>query len=66
MDDNNNKTLELSEFAKAIKDFRIDIPSNDVTKVYKFFDRDGSNSIDYDELLRVIRGPMNNFRKNLV
>jgi len=29
-------------------------------------DRDGSGEIDYDELLRAIRGPMNEFRTNLV
>ena len=66
MDDNNNKTLELPEFAKAIKDFRIDIPGPDVERVFHYFDRDGGGNVDYDELLRAVRGPMNNFRKSLV
>lgn len=59
MDDNNNKTLEPEEFAKAIKDFRIEIPENDIARVFNAFDRDGSGNVDYDELLRIVRGPMN-------
>ena len=65
MDDNENKMLELTEFAKAVQDFRIDIPSSDVNRVFKYFDRDQSGTVDYDELLRIVRGPMNAFRKNL-
>lgn len=65
MDDNNNKSLEIEEFVKAVKDFRVDIPENDLQRVFDAFDRDGGGTVDYDELLRVVRGPLNNFRKNL-
>ena len=34
--------------------------------VFNAFDRDGSGAIDYDEFVRGVRGPMNNFRKKIV
>ena len=35
-------------------------------QLYRAFDRDRSGTVDYDEMLRGIRGPMNSFRRNLV
>jgi Ca2+-binding EF-hand superfamily protein len=66
MDDNNNKTLELEEFRKACRDFRVDVADNEIGRLFNAFDRDGSGAVDYDELLRYVRGPMNQFRINLV
>jgi len=65
-DDNNNRSLDISEFRKAIRDFQIDIADGDVQKVFNFFDKDKDGSINYDELLSGVRGPINNFRKKLV
>lgn len=66
MDDNNNHSLELEEFRKACNDFRVDVNANDIGRLFNAFDRDGSGNVDYDELLRIVRGPMNNMRVNLV
>lgn len=33
--------------------------------MFKIFDRDGSGEISYEEFLRIIRGEMNDFRKNI-
>jgi Ca2+-binding EF-hand superfamily protein len=52
MDDNDNKSLELEEFAKACKDFRVDVADSDIQRLFNAFDRDGSGNVDYDELLR--------------
>jgi len=35
-------------------------------ELFRALDRDGQGTIDYDELLRSVRGPMNSFRQNLV
>eukprot|EP00362_Geleiidae_sp_MMETSP1317_P000036 CAMPEP_0201282598 /NCGR_PEP_ID=MMETSP1317-20130820/6093_1 /ASSEMBLY_ACC=CAM_ASM_000770 /TAXON_ID=187299 /ORGANISM="Undescribed Undescribed, Strain Undescribed" /LENGTH=60 /DNA_ID=CAMNT_0047595785 /DNA_START=1086 /DNA_END=1268 /DNA_ORIENTATION=+ len=59
MDDDNSKNLNVAEFTKAVNDFRIDIGPSEITKVFNYFDRDSSGTIDYDELLRAVRGPMN-------
>ena len=65
MDDNNSHDLDINEFKKAIKDFKVNILERDIEKLYNIFDRDRSGSISYDELLRGVRGEMNNFRRGL-
>ena len=64
-DDNNSKTLEFDEFAKAVKDFRVDLSPNEIKVLFGIFDRDGQGTIDYDEFLRMIRGEMNDRRKKV-
>lgn len=64
-DDNNSKTLELDEFQKAMKDFKVDLSPNEVKVLFGIFDRDGEGTIDYDEFLRSVRGEMNSRRKKI-
>ena len=59
MDDNNSGTIDMQEFRKAIKDFRIDLNEQEIEIVFSSFDRDGSGTIDYDEFVRGLRGLMN-------
>lgn len=66
MDDDGSRNLDVYEFTKAVKDYRIDIPEGELQLVFNAFDRDRSGTIDYDEFLRGVRGPMNAFRKSLV
>jgi len=66
MDDNRNGTLEISEFWKALCDFRVALNPDECKLLFDRFDRNGDGSIDYDELLRTVTGDMNNFRKVLV
>ena len=62
MDDNNSGNIDMYEFKKAVKDFRIELNDQEIQQVFSAFDRDGSGSIDYDEFVRGVRGPMNSFR----
>jgi Ca2+-binding EF-hand superfamily protein len=64
-DDNNSKTLELTEFMKACKDFKVDLNQNEIKILFNAFDNDGSGSVDYNEFLREVRGEMNGFRKRI-
>ena len=66
MDDDNSKSLCLPEFRKACRDFRIEIEDSEIERLFACLDRDRGGTIDYDELIRGIRGPMNNFRKQIV
>ena len=66
MDDNDSKTLDMQEFEKAMRDYRIQIDPQDVGKIFKIFDRDGNGEINYDEFLRSIVGKMNDRRRNTV
>lgn len=65
MDDDNSKNLDMAEFQKAMKDFRVDLKPVEIDLMFKEFDRDGSQRIDYDEFVRGIRGPMNALRQAL-
>ena len=64
-DDNNDKTIDVDEFKKLIKDYRIAVEEKDVKKLFDEFDSDKSGSISYDEFLRGVIGEMNDFRMNL-
>lgn len=66
MDDNNSGTLDAYEFRKGIKDFQIDIDEKDIDGLFKSFDIDGTGAVDFDEFVRVVVGPMNQFRTQLV
>jgi len=66
MDDNNNGTLEIQEFWKAVRDFRIALNQDETRRLFDLFDRNHDGTIDYDELLRQVAGEMNTFRKGLV
>lgn len=56
----------MAEFRKASNDFRMDLSDREISEAFATIDRDGSGEIDYDEFLRAVRGPMNEFRVNLV
>lgn len=64
-DDDNSKDLDLSEFKKAVRDFRIGLSDSDSERLFRIFDRDRSGKIDYEEFLRGVRGEMNAFRAGL-
>lgn len=66
MDDNNSGTLDLYEFKKGIKDFQVDIPESDMDNLFKAFDLNGNGDIEFDEFIRVVVGPLNQFRTQLV
>lgn len=66
MDDNGSGSLDINEFRKGIHDFQIDIDEKDIDGIFKAFDADGCGQISYDEFVRVVVGPMNQFRTQLV
>lgn len=57
--------MDINEFKKAVRDFRIGLSEPDAEKLYRIFDRDRSGTIDYEEFLRGVRGEMNDFRRNI-
>lgn len=66
MDDNGNGSLDINEFRKGMRDFQVDVDDKDIDGLFKAFDIDQSGSIEYDEFIRVVVGPMNQFRTQLV
>jgi hypothetical protein len=64
-DDDRSHDLDMYEFKKAVKDFRVGLNDSDSERLFRIFDRDGSGRINYDEFLRGVRGEMNQFRVTL-
>lgn len=66
MDDDNSKSLDFTEFSKAMKDFRVGLSESDIKKLFEFMGGDKNGSIQYEAFVHQIRGEMNDFRKELV
>lgn len=66
MDDNNSRSLDMYEFAKAMKDYMLGFSDSEIKTLYDYFDIDGSGCVCYDEFLRTLRGPLNPSRRRIV
>jgi len=62
-DDNHSMSLDKYEFTKAMGDYMLGFSDGEIAVLFRAFDLDRSGLIEYDEFLRVIRGPMNAARK---
>lgn len=62
MDDNHDGTLDIQEFWKSMKDFRVRISQEECRRLFDLFDEDDNGTINYDELVLHIKGQMNSFR----
>lgn len=65
-DVNNNGSLDEEEFAKCCRLNNLGLSPSDVSILLKYFDKDGSGSVGYEEFLRALRGRLNPTRKHLV
>jgi calcyphosin len=65
MDDNNSKTLDISEFTKGITEHTLGWSPAQVKQIFDCFDTEKNGQISYDEFLVQIRGPMNTRRQQM-
>lgn len=66
MDDNHSMSLDKFEFTKAMGDYALGFNEGELQQLFRYFDVNKNNLIEYDEFLRAIRGPMNANRKAIV
>ena len=59
-------SLDKYEFTKAMQDYMLGFSESEIATLFRTFDYDRSGLIEYNEFLRVLRGPMNNTRKQAV
>ena len=59
-------SLDSYEFTKAMKDYMLGFNDTEIKVLYQYFDIDRSGAVDYDEFIRILRGPMNPSRKRIV
>ena len=62
LDDNRNRQIEKNELMWGLKDFDIHLSEEQTGVLMKHFDRDGSGSIDFNEMLRALRGDLSEKR----
>ncbi len=55
IDDDNSFTLELSEFKKAMNDYRLGFNEDEIVEMFNVFDINKDKKIQYDEFLRTVR-----------
>ena len=65
-DEDKNNQLSFKEFNKFINDYRLNISDEEKNKIFKIFDKDNSETIDYGELVKGLVGKMNNFRAKIM
>ena len=65
MDDDNSKTLDISEFTKGISEHTLDWSPAQVKQIFDLFDTEKNGQISYDEFLVHLRGPMNDRRTQM-
>ena len=66
MDDDRSKSLSRYEFEKACREYKMEISSDDIGLLFQAFDTNRDGTIQYDEFLRVIRGDLSDYRRQLV
>jgi Ca2+-binding EF-hand superfamily protein len=65
-DDNGSGTLEMSEFTKAMREYKLGFTDQEICDLFNYFDVDRSGNIDFDEFIVAIRGDMNPAREAIV
>lgn len=55
MDDDDSKSLSMTEFKKAMRDSSLVLQDAELTYLFKLFDTDASGSIGYNEFLYILR-----------
>jgi len=66
IDDDNSKSLDAEEFAKAMNECAVMLTKDQLLQLFNWFDTDGNGSIGYEEFLEGVRGEMNDVRRGLV
>lgn len=66
LDDNRNRQLDANELQWGLKDFDIHLDEDQAKALVAEFDRDNSGTVKFDELLRALRGDLNQSRLDLI
>ncbi len=59
MDDNGNRKLDVNDFRFGMQDYGISLSKEEAVALMRRFDRDGDGMVNYDEMLRFLRGDIN-------
>ena len=66
MDDDGSKSLNMSEFKKAMIEMNMGLTDKEIRALFTSFDGDHSGSINYEEFVQGVRDPLSDRRRALV
>eukprot|EP01038_Epipyxis_sp_PR26KG_P004385 gene4385-6201_t len=66
IDDDNSKSLSVSEFKKAMKECALTLSDEELQLLFAYFDSDKNGTIDFEEFLQGVKGPLSARRRNLI
>ena len=55
LDNNKNKSLDAEELESGLRDYGINLNNEQIGVLVKYFDKDGSGTINFNEFLSAIR-----------
>ena len=55
MDDDGNKSLNMYEFTKAMRECELNLADHEIQMLFRHFDRDGDGGIDFDEFMALLQ-----------
>lgn len=66
MDDENQRCLDIKEWMKALRDYRVDIDPESCKTIFEFIDKEKTGKINYDVFMRAMQGELSPNRLKLV
>lgn len=66
MDKNKSGTLDRDEFNWGLAECGIKLSANEFDNIFKYFDKNCDNSVNYNEFITLLRGSLNETRRNIV
>ena len=65
-DKNKSETLDREEFKWALKEAGFTLTKTEENNLFRYFDKNCDDQVSYKEFIRIIRGDMNEKRRNIV
>ena len=66
LDENNEQELDIKQFAQICDEFDFGLTDEEIEDLFASFDKDEKGKVNYDDFVRILRGELNDKRKDLV
>ena len=66
LDENNEQELDIKMFAQICHEFDFGLTEDEIDELFLSFDKEERGMVNYDDFIRILRGELNDKRKDLV
>ena len=66
LDENNEQELDIKMFAQICREFDFGLTDDEIEELFISFDKEERGMVNYDDFIRILRGELNDKRKDLV